>query len=121
MRSLDEAGKYGVRYSTYAVTLVEGKLNMPIHEVGAKLSNSELGISALVTLAWAGLEGFRRKNTPRKPSIKWEDVGDIIDECGGVRKVTPTILDSFMEAFPKPDTENQTVEGDNPLQETQDS
>lgn len=102
---LDKNNKYGLRFTTWAITLLEGKLNLSIQAVGAGLMEGALGVTAVMTIVWAGMEGHRKATKPRSPSFKWEDTGEIIDELGGWKAILPSLLEAFVEAFPKTESD----------------
>jgi hypothetical protein len=98
---------------TYAIRFTQNALYKLEKELGRPLNTMVLGIGPVVlqTMMWAGLEGARMKNEPRRKPFTVEQAGDIIDELGGLPKATPIILDAWQAGAAKVADKKETDEG----------
>jgi len=85
---------YTIRFSQNALYKLEKEIGQPL-----ALIKLHVGPVVLQTMLWAGLEGERIKNDPRRKPFTIEQAGEIIDEMGGLGKATPIILDAWQAAL----------------------
>lgn len=60
-----------------------------------------VGLFELMALLFAGLEGFRLKFRTRRDPYTLDEVSDIIDDCGGLRDISPTLGRALTDYWPK--------------------
>jgi hypothetical protein len=81
---------YSVRFTQNALYKLQKQLNRPLHEITGFAS-----IVEIQTMLWAGLEGARLKHSDRKEPFTIEEVGDLIDELGGMGAAAEIVSDAL--------------------------
>jgi len=60
----------------------------------------QIGLTEVMSLLYAGLEGYRRKFKTQIDPITLDDVDRVLTDCGGIPGVQQPIADCFTEYFP---------------------
>jgi hypothetical protein len=81
---------YTVRFTQNALYRLQKQLNRPLQEITGLASVVEIQ-----TMLWAGLEGARLKHLDRKEPFTIDEVGDIIDELGGMGAAAEIVSDAL--------------------------
>lgn len=68
---------------------------------GLELLQTVPNATAMHIMCWAGMEAARIKNKSRHEPFTVHEVGDIIDEAGGVEEITLPVMRAYAEAFPQ--------------------
>jgi hypothetical protein len=85
---------YTVRFTQNALYRLQKQLNRPPHEITGQASAVEIQ-----TMMWAGLEGARLKHLDRKEPYTIDEVGDIIDELGGMGIAAQIVSEALRAAI----------------------
>ena len=59
-----------------------------------------IGLTEIMSLLYAGLEGFRRKFKTQLDPITLDDVDRVLTDCGGIPGVQTPLADCFTAYFP---------------------
>ena len=123
-RTINLGGReFKTRYGHNAMVLIEEHLCKLVTEGVIKSLSPQLGVGVWdmgqlprrvdvqITL-WAGLETARKKYNTRPELFTLEEVGDLIDEAGGIVAVNSQVMEAFKIAFPEffPTQESKTEE-----------
>lgn len=105
---------YQILFSSNALFRLQKATGMTIQQLGVLLVMGNAGFAELQSILWAGLEGARLRNKTRRSEWTIDEVGDLIDEAGGVLAVwgedspfLKIILEAWEAAFPAPREEEQ--------------
>ena len=64
-------------------------------------AQSGIGITEMLCLLFAGLEGHRAKAGARPDAYTLQEASDIMDECGGMAKISQPVMEAFALYMPK--------------------
>lgn len=74
-------------YSTNALNLLEKETGVATLVLGVRLQSGRAGFRELHQIFWAGLEGGRKKFATRQMPYSMDEVGDLLDDMGGIAVV----------------------------------
>jgi hypothetical protein len=111
---------YTARFTQNALYKLQKQLNRPLHEITGFASAVEIQ-----TMLWAALEGARLKHLDRKEPFTIDEVGDIIDDLGGMGAAAEIVSDALrMAVLGNTDSDNGNgkdgVSNENPTISTED-
>jgi hypothetical protein len=86
---------YTVRFTQNALYRVQKALGQALREITA-----QAGVVEIQTLLWAGLEGARLKRPERKEPFTLDEVGDIIDDLGGLNRASEIVAEALQLIVP---------------------
>lgn len=105
-----EAGgeKYDFILSTNALSDMEDLLEKGVLDIAQSFMDGKTTFSELRVVVMCGLSGAAKKL--RKPfTLDLDQVGDLIDEAGGLPGIMPTIAKAFVDAFPTSEVNEEKV------------
>lgn len=98
---------YPLQYTSNALTRLEKETGLAVAVLGSLLIHQRGGLRELQQILWAGLEGARLKHKTRQIAYTVDEVGDLIDEEGGIVAFwdkdgdnVKALMDAFQSAFP---------------------
>src|SRR5262245_28262632 len=98
---------YPIQYTSNALTRLEKETGLSVQVLGTMLVHQRGGLRELQQILWAGLEGARLKHKTRQIAYTLDEVGDLIDEAGGVIEFwdlegdnVRALMEAFKSAFP---------------------
>lgn len=114
---IDLAGKqYPIVFSTNAAYALDLQLrSLKLGTVGEFVDRTLAGRASLAEiqlLLWACLEGGRKKAKTRTMPFTVDEVGDMIDDAGGVNQVVDHLTAVLLGSVPKQETEGESEKGD---------
>lgn len=96
-RTIEIGGKaYTIRFGQYALFLLEQASGKSVEQFGAMPN-----FSALYLLLYAGLECARLKYRNRVQPWTLLEVGELLEEAGGMAALSASVMDAFFMAFPQ--------------------
>ena len=105
-RTLEIGGRaYSILFSTNAafqldLYLRQNKLGA-VEDLLARLASGRGGPADLQLMIWASLEGARRKDRSRSTPYPVDEVGDLIDEAGGLTGISEKVMEAVAAAQAK--------------------
>lgn len=84
-----------------AATIQTGKSTKASRAKALNALGLQIGVMEILGLLLAGLEGYRLKFKPAEDPYTLDRVSDIMDDCGGLIKISVDLGEAFQDYWPK--------------------